>query len=174
MLPDVSSLEDCCSAGAASPPPAAPTVTLPTIEGCISQWYVSVPDPKKVTMKVSPGFNTPESNDPSSAVTVCGSWPWLTHTIDVPGSTAASAGSKKKSWIDTDTTFWTGTACTPWSCCAPAVGTSSSSATAESTPKYDNRRLTGFLLFPEAGYERNLIRGSGKGASFKRWIFPAL
>src|SRR5215213_6932410 len=111
------------SAGA--PPP---TVTLPIISGCISQWYVSVPCPEKATVKESPGFNVSESNDPSSAVTVCGTAPSLVHVIVSPGSMAISAGAKKLSPMDTDHALFTGTAITPESCCAPAVGTKTSRA----------------------------------------------
>src|SRR3982751_7016944 len=86
--------EEPSAGGGAAPPPPSPTVTLPTISGCISQWYVNVPDPSKLTGTDSPGFNGPESNCPSSAVTVCGSAPSLTNTIESPGPVAASAGSK--------------------------------------------------------------------------------
>jgi hypothetical protein len=78
-----------------------PTVTLPLIEGCIAQWYVIVPRPLNMTVYESPGINTPESNCPSSEVTVCGTLPSLTHVTVVPASTVTLAGEKKKSWMDT-------------------------------------------------------------------------
>ena len=79
MLPLISMVPSAGFSGATPPPPFSLTVTLPVIEECISQWYIKVPDPEKVTMKKSPGFNVFESNDPSSAVTVCGAAPSLTH-----------------------------------------------------------------------------------------------
>ena len=38
---------------------------------CIEQWYPKSPGVSKVLSKLSPGDIGPESNDPSSAVTVC-------------------------------------------------------------------------------------------------------
>src|SRR5215212_5431704 len=92
-------------------------------------------------MKDSPGFNTSESNCPSSEVTVCGVLPLFTHIIVSPGWMAASAGAKSQSSISTDHTF--GVFDCPimsWGCCAPATGTNISSAKKERATKH-NRRL---------------------------------
>jgi hypothetical protein len=78
-----------------SPPPLAPpTTTLPFISGCSSQWYATVPDPSKKTSKEDPGCNTPVSNNPLSAVAVCGSVSLLTNLTVVPGATLSWAGLK--------------------------------------------------------------------------------
>jgi hypothetical protein len=84
---------------------------------CISQRYVIVPCHSKATVKESQGFNAPESDDASSAVTVCGSAPLLVYVIVLRGSMAASAGSQKKSHIYTNHVFYTDTAhalISPW------------------------------------------------------------
>ena len=82
-------------------PPPWPTVTLAVIWGCISQWYATVPVSSNVNVKESPGCNVPESNDPSSAVTVCAVLPSLVHRTVVPGWMVTWAGSKRKSRIET-------------------------------------------------------------------------
>lgn len=71
-----------------SPPPVPPTMSLPVISGCSLQWYATCPEPSNLTLYESPGFNVPESNDPSSAVIVCAMLSsLLTHVTVVPGST---------------------------------------------------------------------------------------
>jgi hypothetical protein len=55
---------------------------------------VIVPCPSKVPQKESPGYNVPDSNNPLSAVTLCGFSPSLTHYTVVPGATVMSCGSK--------------------------------------------------------------------------------
>src|SRR5215213_8305273 len=93
-------------------------------------------------MKDSPGFNTSESNSPSSEVTVCGLLPLFTHITVSPGWMATSGGSKSKSSISTDHIF--GVVDCPimsWGCCcAPASGTTTSRAKKERATKH-NRRL---------------------------------
>ncbi len=46
------------------------TVMVPFIHGCGVQWKVNVPAVLNVKLQVSLVFNTPESNEPLSAVTV--------------------------------------------------------------------------------------------------------
>src|SRR5829696_9622447 len=84
---------DACFWGVvSSPPPPSPTTILPFISGCSSQWYVTVPDPRKKTHVDSPGSNTPVSNRSLSAVAVCASVSLLTNVTVVPGATLSWAG----------------------------------------------------------------------------------
>ncbi len=60
------------------------------------QWYETVPACLNVKLKVIPGFSMPESNDPSSAVTVWAVESLFVHFIVVPALTVRESGLKAK------------------------------------------------------------------------------
>ena len=60
------------------------------------QWQAKVPPWAKVNVKLCPGLRLPESNDPSSAVTVCGEVSLLVQVTVVPAATLKVGGSKAK------------------------------------------------------------------------------
>ena len=74
--------------------------------------------------------------------------------------------------MDTFTTFWMGTATTPWFCYAPAAGTNISSAITESVAKYDRRLIDSSLpwafVMTADGYTNGLSDWFSKalGAAF--------
>lgn len=72
------------------------TTTVPFIQGWGVQWYVYVPGWLKVRLQVSPIFRLPESNDPSSAVTVCTRDPAFVHVTLLPTETVIVCGSKSQ------------------------------------------------------------------------------
>jgi hypothetical protein len=127
-------------AGVVVPPPP-PTVTLPFMEGCISQWYAIVPGLWKVCEKDCPGCNVSESNDPASAVTVCGAESSFIHVTVVPGATVRLGGLNAK--------FLMLTVC--WLPCAPAPGTIISRARKETVIRHNKR----FMVFSRFSCSRS-------------------
>src|SRR5215207_4781872 len=71
------------------------------IVACMSEWnsqlYENLPAEWKVWLNCCPGRRVPESNDPSSAVTVCGRSPVLVQVTVMPCETCSDTGSKAKS-----------------------------------------------------------------------------
>src|SRR5215212_8458612 len=122
-------------------------------------------------MKDSPGFNTSESNCPSSEVTVCGVLPSFTHIIVSPGWMATSTGSNWKSSIATFHIF--GVVDCPimsWGC-APATGTNTSRAKKERATKHDRRLIdttslcaTSFSRNPGSGIATNMTMTPDRAA----------
>jgi hypothetical protein len=72
------------------------TRTTPRMRGFSWQWYRKIPGSGNRLRKRCCGFNAPESNDESSAVTVCCSFPELVHSTWSPGATLISSGEKKR------------------------------------------------------------------------------
>ena len=62
---------------------------MPVIPTPGAPWYLQkyeyTPGWSNAVVNVASGARLPESNDPSSAVTVCGLFPSLDHSIDWPG-----------------------------------------------------------------------------------------
>ena len=69
----------------------AVTVIVPVIEGWTLQWNANVPASVNVNSNVPPPSIDPESNDPSSAVNVCGALSSLRTTTVVPTGTVRSS-----------------------------------------------------------------------------------
>ena len=69
-------------------------MTTAFIHGCGVQWKVNVPGLLKSKLQLSPGFNNPESNDPSSAIALCGNEPLFFQVTLSPALTVIVTGSK--------------------------------------------------------------------------------
>jgi hypothetical protein len=107
------------SAEAAGAAAAAVTSTTPVISGWNAHRYANVPGSAKVWLYVPPAEIRSESNEPSSAVTVCGACPTFVHVTVVPAGTWRSAGPKAKSRASTAAVVG---ASVPGSVVGPGVG----------------------------------------------------
>jgi len=69
-------------------------VTVAIMNGCGVQWYAKTPGASNVYEKIPPGMSVPESNTPSSDVTVCGVSIslFVQHTV-VPTGTVSVSGA---------------------------------------------------------------------------------
>src|ERR1700722_10951782 len=77
------------------------TSTSPTMPRWIAQWYMYIPGAANDQVNCFPTSRSPESNVPSSAVTVCVRPPLFDHVIVSPGSASMAPG--KKDWYSTVT-----------------------------------------------------------------------